>query len=267
MSRAPLDPPPRRTRRLALLLPAFFAPIAVLLAAAAGGRASLPILATGALYPSMAHLMLRGRRSAALTATLLWAASLSASVVVLTARDPGGAGEVILRGPEYRDEMFAFIRAGSGAESEPARFLPQHSFHLGAFVALAGASGGLLGVALGAVLISYMSYYVGALAAAGGSPALALLLGWPPWAILRVVAYALLGVALSRPVLCAVSRRVPRVLPGPERSSDNVTSIRVHDPWRTWYLAAFTLLVADALLKALLAPTWAVLLRPCLRAP
>jgi len=233
----------------AVILPAILAPAAVLLAGAGSGPVLLPILATLAVYPVLALLLARGRRRAAAIATLLWAASLSVSVIGLTARRPEAMEPVVLHGAEYREEMFGFIRSGHGRESDPARFLPQHLLHLVAFCLLAWVSAGLLGIALGAVLVAYMSFYVGSLASAGGAPALAFAIGWPPWAILRVVAFVLLGVALAEPLLLAAMRRVRT--PGPA--------------WRPWYLTAAALLVADVVLKYLLAPGWGALLRRCLQ--
>jgi hypothetical protein len=227
------------------LLPPLLAPIAVLLGLR-GGRFVLPVLTTMAVYPCFARLVVDARRTAAVAAALLWAASLSGTLIALTAHDPAGVGAVVLNGPAYRDELFAFIATGAGRESEPARFLPQHAAHLGLFVAATLATGGLLGLATGAVLIGYMSYYVGALVH-GPAPALALLYGWSPWAVTRVVAYILLGVVLSRPVLAlATGRRIP---------ADGVLSMT---------FAAVVLLLLDVTLKTLLAPHWPALLRPCL---
>jgi len=247
---APPDAPPPRVLKV-VVLPTLLAPAAVWLARAGSGPILLPLLATLAIYPVLALLIARRRRMAAVVATLLWAASLSASVIALTARRPDAMQPVVLGGAAYRDEMFEFIRTGQGRESDPIRFLPQHALHLGAFCVLALVSAGLLGIALGAVLVGYMSFYVGSLAAAGGSPALAFALGWPPWAVLRVVAFVVLGVVLAEPLLGAALRRVR---PAPETSS----------PRRPWYLTAAALLVADAVLKLTLAPGWATLLRRCL---
>src|SRR5207249_7337270 len=98
-------------------------------------------------------------------------------------------------------------------------------------------TGGLLGIALGAVLVGYMSFYVGSLAAAGGAPGTAFLLGWPPWAVLRVVAFVLVGLCLAEPLLFAGGRRLGR-LPAPPSSTR-----------RAWYSVAAALLVADVVLK------------------
>lgn len=248
-----------------IFLPALLAPGAVLLARAFGSPILLPALATLAVYPMLAALLVRGRRRSAAVAALLWAASLSASIIACAIRDPGGTGAVVLHGTAYRDEMFAFIRSGWGTESDPRRFLPQHLLHLVVFCILAACSAGLLGIALGAILVGYMSYYVGCLAASGGAPAIAVCLGWPPWAILRVGAFVLLGIALTDPLLMAVRRRFREASCPPPGS----TAVEPHlpparRPWRAWYLAAGLLLAADAGLKFLLAPTWAALLRPCL---
>src|SRR5258705_2027994 len=113
---------PRRLSPLVALVPAVLAPVAALLARGLPSRIPLTLLATLAVYPVMAALLLRGRRAAALLAVLLWAASLSASVIGLTRRDPGSMQGVVVNGPDYRDEMFAFIREGAGRESDPARF-------------------------------------------------------------------------------------------------------------------------------------------------
>ncbi len=245
-------------RALLVLLPALLAPCGVLLAGLLGGRLALPILATLAVYPVMAALVVRGRPGTAAGAVLLWAAALSASLIVQTARDPVATGAVVLRGPDYRDEMFAYVRDGHGRETDPARFVPQHLLHLGVFVVAALASGGLLGIGMGAMLVGWMSYYVGSLAA-GGAAGRAMLLGWPPWAIFRVIAYVLLGVALARPLLLAA---VARLGPGgPPTAGGGATK----PGWR-WYGAAALLLAADLVLKWLLAPAWAALLRPCLPA-
>lgn len=232
--------------RLLPLLPALLAPIALLIAIASGRNFVLPWLATAVIYPVFASLILRGRTLCATVAALLWAASLSASIIAATAHDPERLAPIVLNGPAYRDEMLPWVETGVGRESEPARFIPQHLLHLAAFVGLAVASAGLLGLLLGAVLVGYMSFYVGVLAS-GPEPLLASLCGWPPYAVIRVAAYVVLGTVLARPLLGRLSgRTLPPLATG------------------RWVLVAATLLLADLALKALVAARWAALLRPCL---
>ncbi|HET8946345.1 MAG TPA: hypothetical protein VFQ07_05130 [Candidatus Polarisedimenticolia bacterium] len=245
----------RPPRILFLVLPALLAPVAVfgafVVAALSppAGRVALPVFATLALYPIFARCVGEGRRAAAITAALLWAASLSASLITHVARDPGAAGAGVLMGPPYRDEMFAFLASGSGRESDPARFVPQHLLHAGIFAVATFVSGGLLGLAMGAVLVGYMSYYVGALAS-GPHPITAGLLGWPPWAIVRVIAFVMLGAVLARPLLVRLRGRPERLLAEPAD--------------RRLLGVALALLLFDIVLKATFAPAWSEILRPCL---
>ena len=104
---------------------------------------------------------------------------------------------------------------GRGAESDPARFIPQQAAHAGVFAALALVSGGVLALAMGAVLMNYMGHYVGTLAAASAHPLPVLVLGWHPWAVIRIVSFVTIGVVLSAPLLSwlggfRVDRRVAR---------------------------------------------------------
>lgn len=239
---------PPATGRVGLLvaLPALLAPAAVGVGFLLGGRVLLPVLATLAIYPCFALLIVRGRRNAAIAAALLWATSLSVTTILLTVRDPARAGAVILQGEPYRQEMFAFVAEGKGRESDPAAFVPLHARHLALFVVLTAISAGLLGLGMGTVLVGYMSYYVGALAG-GPAPLTAALFGWPPWAVARVAGFIILGTLLARPLLSRLTRR-----PIPSEGE------------RRLYLLALALLAVDLLLKWLLAPYWPALLRPCL---
>jgi hypothetical protein len=255
-AQAPTEAGARRSSRpLPLFLPALLAPVAVfgaLFVAAfspAAGRIALPLFATLAIYPVFARCVADGRRAAAITSALLWAVSLSAALIAHTARDPESAGAGILLGPPYRDEMFGYVATGAGRESDPARFVPQHLLHAAIFSVVSLASGGLLGLVMGAVLVGYMSYYVGSLAS-GPHPLTAGLLGWPPWAIVRVVAFVMLGAVLARPLLVRLRGRPERLLAeGADRRLLGV---------------ALALLLLDIILKATFAPAWSQILRPCL---
>jgi hypothetical protein len=238
--------PPARGALVLLILPALLAPVALWIAAASGRPFVLPLLATAAIYPIFAAFLMAGRPLAAATAAVLWAASLSVSIIAVTMADPARLAPVIVNGAAYRDEMISWVATGIGRESDPARFIPQHLLHLAAFILLALASAGLLGLLLGAVLVGYMSFYVGVLAS-GPEPVRGALIGWPPYAVVRVVAYIVLGTVLARPLLGRLARR-----PLPPMST------------RRWIGVAAALLVLDIVLKTLLAARWAAYLRPCL---
>lgn len=204
----------------------------------------LPVLNAAPAYAAMVILLRRGDLRRAVFVMLAWAAALAVAGTVTFAVWPEPPGPLILHGPDYRDEMFAWIRTGAGSEGSPRLFVPQHALHLAAFVVLSLVTASALSITMGAVLMNYMDFYVASLARAGTPLWAVVLLGWQPWALARVAAFSMLGVVLA-----------PRLL-------RRLGLIRTSSPSaRPFVIAAASLLLADVLLKALLAPTWGRVLR------
>lgn len=222
-------------------------PLLTALGYASGMPWLLPLLQLIPAYPVMFQELRRERPGSAALKMLFWALLIAVTIEILAVYAPQRGEASVLRGSAYRDEMIAWIRTGIGPESSWRQFLPEHAFHLALFILLSLASGSLLSLLLGAILMNYMSYYVGSLIGIARVPSLALLAGWPPWAILRVASFVLLGVVLAGPAL----RRFAGV---PFR----------WDERRIWLVLAGSGLLLDVLLKMLLAPRWSVLLRSCL---
>ena len=199
----------------------------------------VPVLNVAAAFPFMVASLRRGRAGEAIWRMLVWAAALGVCATVFSYLDTASAGRLFLRGETYRREMFAYLTTGVGPEGDPRIFIPMHATHAAAFCVLAVVSGAALGMMLGAVLMNYMAYYVGALGAASASPWLAMALAWAPWAVIRVASFVTLGVLLGGPLLA-------RLLGFPFR-------LRAH---ARWIAAAGAGLVVDLLLKWTLAPAW-----------
>ena len=186
--------------------------------------------------------MRAGRYGRAICAALVWSALLSAGIITVSQVAPTLAGTRIVNGEPYRIEMFRWIETGVGRENEPAEFVPQHLLHLGAFALLSWLSAGYLGLALGAALVGYMSYFVGSFALASGQPWLGAIVAWVPWSVVRVVAFVVLGSVLARPLL-------RRRLGGFERRD------------LLWIAAALAGIALDLLMKATMAPGYGLFLR------
>ena len=202
----------------------------------------MPLAAPLLLWPSFAPAARAGRYAHAVAAALVWAALLSAGIIVLTEAAPQVAGARIVHGERYRIEMFRWVETGVAKENEPARFVPEHLLHLSAFALLAWLSAGYLGLVLGAALLAYMSYFVGSFALSSGHPWLGALVAWVPWSVVRVVAYIVLGSVLARPLL-------ERRFGGFERRD------------LRWAGAALAGIVLDITMKTFLAPSYGLFLR------
>ncbi len=210
---------------------------------AVGSPALLPAFNTLASFPLMVAALRRGDLHAAVARMLLWALTMAVAATLLSALSPADTESLFVRSGDYRREMFTWVLTGRGAESSPSIFIPQQAGHAVLFSSLALASGGVLAMPMGAVLMNYMGHYVGTLAAMSRHPALLMLPGWHPWAVIRVISFVVLGVVLSAPLLSRLFR------------------FRVDWP-AARRLAAWAScgLVADVVLKTLLAPAWQRLL-------
>jgi hypothetical protein len=203
----------------------------------------LPLLNTLASFPFMVLALRRGDLRLAVARMLLWALTMAAVATLVSYERPVQTDSLFLRGQAYRTEMFGWVMSGQGAESRPSEFIPQQAGHAAAFSGLALVTGGAAAMPMGAVLMNYMGHYVGALAASSRRPVLTMILGWHPWAVIRVISFVVIGVVLSAPLLSRVARfKVDR---------------QAARTLLTWAAAG---LVADVLLKTLLAPAWQRLL-------
>jgi hypothetical protein len=213
-----------------------------LLAAVPGGRWALPLVAPLTLWPAFRERVRARDYLGAWVLGMAWACLLSAGVVLLVLWWPEAARAGILHGEDYRREMFGWIATGAAPENDPRAFIPQHLLHLGVFLLLTWASGGYLGLVLGALLVAYMSYFVGSYAAASGHPLLGSMAAWVPWSVVRVCAFVLLGALFARPLL---ARRAW--------------------PFERWEARLMALALAgvlvDLLVKSFFAPSYGVFLR------
>jgi hypothetical protein len=199
----------------------------------------VPILNTAASFPFLVAALRRGAVRLAITRMLLWALTMGVCATLWSYARGAETGALFLQAESFRTEMFAWVMTGRGAESTPSAFVPQHAAHAAIFAALAIATGGVAAMPMGAVLMNYMGHYVGSLAAASAHPIATMVLGWQPWAVIRVISFVVIGVVLSVPVL------------------SRIWSIQID--WgdaRRWLAVAGAGLVIDIAVKAALAPAW-----------
>lgn len=204
----------------------------------------LPILNVIVSYPVMYSLLVQERRKRAIATMLFWALCMAVICIWAVIHYPAQAAASIFNGVKYQQDMFHWIKTGIGAEGDLGQFVPQHLIHFIIFCVLSAISAGFLSLLMGAVLMNYMSFYVGSLISASSNTTKAILMGWHPWAIIRVVSYVMLGVILAEPLICKIVKR-----------DYNYSEVR------PYFWIAITGIALDILMKALLAPTWGLLLR------
>jgi hypothetical protein len=169
----------------------------------------LPLLQVLPLYPVYLSLVSRGQLKRAAALVLLWALLMTLLMAWAAYTSGESLGGRVLMGESYRQEMFEWIRTGKGPEGDPSLFVIPKLREIAIFSAATFASAGFLGLLMGAILLNYMNYYVGSLllAAKPGALLQVALLSWQVYAVVRVVGYTLLGVALTRVALQLLRQR------------------------------------------------------------
>jgi hypothetical protein len=241
-----MTPPRRDPMRPGILAPALA--LAAAASAAIGIRLGnpwlLPLLNAAPAYYVLVRLLLAGRRGAAVLALLWWAACLGVATTILCAADPwGSATAAVWNGSGYFQEMRRWVETGSGCESTPSCFIPLHLRHGALFCGLAILTAGAGGLVLGSILMNYMAYFVGSLAAGAVTPIAVAAVSWFPWSIVRIASFVTLGAVLAEPLALRLAGRPPK----PGRS--------------IWIGLALAGLVLDILIKWRLAPMWPPMLR------
>ena len=218
--------------------------LSYLVAATIGVPALVPILNTLPAFPFMIGSLRRQEVGEAIVRMLVWAAALAVCATAFSYSRTADAGRLFVHGEAYRQEMFTFVLTGAGPEGNVRQFLPQHALHGTIFCALALATGSIAAMPMGALLMNYMGFYVGALAASSAHPLRAVLLAWVPWSLIRIASFVTLGVVLAGPVL-------GRLIGFDYHLRDQ----------RRWLTLALAGLGLDVLLKWALAPGWRDLIR------
>ncbi|MDF5711179.1 MAG: hypothetical protein PUP90_26785 [Nostoc sp. S4] len=205
-----------------------------------------PFLGAAVPYPIFFLLVRRQQYKSTFWWMLLWAVFQSIAVIVATAIAPQTAAKAIPRGQSYTMEMFHWIRTGEGTEGTLSLFLPNHLLHYGIFCILCIVTLSSIALIFGTWMLNYMNFYVAQLVKMSAKPWLAAILGWYPWSILRVIGFIATGVALAALGLNLLTRMRGEV---PKSAFP-----------KTYMLIGITFVIADILVKALLAPIWQKLL-------
>ncbi|HEY7161764.1 MAG TPA: hypothetical protein VH815_10920 [Acidobacteriota bacterium] len=108
--------------------------------------------------------------------------------------------KLIFRSETYTDSMFRWIETGILPEGNSIQIIRTHIVQTLIFGALAFISGNLVSLIFGCMLLNYMNFYVSQLATRAKSWK-ALIFGWNPWSIIRVIAFLWLGAILGIPLI------------------------------------------------------------------
>ncbi|MGQ9617373.1 MAG: hypothetical protein ACUVUG_00245 [Candidatus Aminicenantia bacterium] len=175
---------------------------------------------------------------------MVWAFSMIILGTLSFSLFPEKCEKIVINGIEYREEMFEWIKTGTGRESDPSQFIPQHLIHISIFIFLSILSASFLSILMGAIMVNYMNFYVSQLILLSENKLIPIIFGWHFWSIIRVISFVILGVFLSEPIISILKKR------------------RIQ--WKKdfkLFLFAISCLIGDIVLKTLFAPIIRTLLK------
>lgn len=207
------------------------------------GGLVLPILQLLAIAYVFLVEVYKGRLWRASGLVLLWSTVLTVAVAGYTCYHGciDDIGYKIIRGREYLDEMITWLTKGEGPEGDPRLFLVPKIIELALFTAVSFATVGVGGLLMGAILLNYMNYYYGTLVWMSGGNLIAIVMGWPIYAIIRVVGYVFLGTVLTKLAMSIIQEKTVK--------------IKIDPMIKKMITIAVVLIVADFVLKGTVANT------------
>ncbi len=172
-------------------------------------------------------------------AVLLWTLLQTMLVLFASFRFPNRMRQLILRSDSYSASMFRWIQTGILPEGNTLQVIRSHLQQTALYCALAVLSGNILSLIFGCILLNHMNYYVSQLARRSKQPWKAVLLGWSPWSLVRVLAFLWLGVDLGVPFASYI--------------------IRVKEDFQfLWLLPGIAGIIADLALKITISDWWRI---------
>jgi hypothetical protein len=210
---------------------------ALMLGIMTGNKYILPLLTALPAYFLMIYLLSNNRRREAVLYLLMWAFILGLFGTIVFYTSPSAAEATVLKGAEYREEMFSWIRTGVGTEGTPSLFIPQHLLHLSVFITLSLITVSSLSILFGAILMNYMSFYVSQLMLHTSNKILMFIVGWHFWSLFRIAGFVILGVVLSEFLLHRIAKY-----------EWNFGKIKIY------LIIALSLIILDIITKTIFAP-------------
>lgn len=192
--------------------------IGLRIATSLGDKVTLPLCQTALGYVAFAASWARFGPVEAFVAELGWALGASLVAVAAFRRDPSTADRVVWRAASYRDDMLDWLRTGEGPPARPLATCVAHARELAVYVVLGVISANVLAMAAGAALLNFMNAWVATLSEyprVRGREGVVRRYAWPPWSVVRVIAYVAIGTALAAPGLALSGAEWARVGDGP----------------------------------------------------
>jgi hypothetical protein len=159
----------------------------------------LPALDVLAVLPIFGWARLKSTFQGTALALLVWAGCKVAAVAFFTVQFPDRAAEAVAFGPAYADGMRIWLASGEDAAYVGAwgtLRLPE----AGILAVSSLATGGIGGLACGAVLVNCQAYYFGTLVARSVDPVRVLIFGWPVWELFRALGFVNVLLAGAEPL-------------------------------------------------------------------
>jgi hypothetical protein len=140
----------------------------------------------------------------AFAAVAIWTLIQSALVILFSFRSQTKMAKLILRSEAYTESMFQWIETGILPEGNSAQVIRTHVQQTLIYCVFAFITGNLVSLIFGCMLLNYMNFYVSQFAARSKQSWKALLFGWNPWSVVRVLSFLWLGVILGLPLVSYV---------------------------------------------------------------